>query len=177
MKHILSVAIIFLFVLFASCQNQEPRYPVAVSSGVDYEGSIELSKKINQYEERQFRKYQQIHKKTYNRSSYGFLYEIEGASGKKIESKYVVTYKYSVYNLKDVEIYSDQTKTLRIDHQDEIKGLHEGLKLMTNKSKATFLFPSHQAFGFHGDDNKVKSNTPLVYKVEVLKVESINVAK
>ncbi|MCK5906174.1 MAG: FKBP-type peptidyl-prolyl cis-trans isomerase, partial [Flavobacteriales bacterium] len=92
--------------------------------------------------------------------------------GELIKSKDEVKYTKVVEGLDGKIIYRSITKSIVVDHQDEIKGMHEGLKLMSEGSEAIFIFPSHQAFGFHGDDNKIKSNTPLVYRVKVLKVNN-----
>jgi len=158
------------FLALSSCREREARLPVSVSTGVDYTQSIELSKKINQREERRFRKYVAGQELEFKRSNYGFLYHVENNNGKLIEAKDLVKYTEIVEDLNGQVIYPSITKNLIVDHQEEIKGMHEGLKLMSEGADAVFLFPSHQAFGFHGDDNKVKSNTPLVYRIKVLKV-------
>ena len=166
---IISIASILIL---NSCNEREARLPVSVSSGVDYTESIELSKKINQREERKFRKYVENQDLKFERSSYGFLYHLKNNSGELIKSKDEVKYTKVVEGLDGKIIYRSITKSIVVDHQDEIKGMHEGLKLMSEGSEAIFIFPSHQAFGFHGDDNKIKSNTPLVYRVKVLKVNN-----
>ena len=163
---------IFSILSFTSCKEQEPRLPVNVSSGVDYTESIELSKKINQREERKFRKYVDNQDLKFERSNYGFLYHIENNSADLIKSKDEVKYTVVVEGLDGKLIYKRINKRIAVDHQNEIKGMHEGLKLMSEGAEAIFLFPSHQAFGFHGDDKKIKSNTPLVYKVKILKVNN-----
>lgn len=167
--------LILTVVLLSSCKQQEPRLPVSVSSGVDYTESIELSKKINQREERKFRKYVAKQNLEFKRSNFGFLYHIKNNSTQLIESKDDVKFTEIIEDLDGEIIYQSVTKNLVVDHQEEIKGMHEGLKLMSEGAEATFIFPSHQAFGFHGDDNKIKSNTPLVYKIKVLKVNNIQI--
>ena len=161
---------ITIFLFFSSCNEEKPRLPVSVSSGVDYTESIELSKKINQREERKFRKYVSKQDLEFKRSNFGFLYHIENNLSIHIKSADEVRFTEIVEGLDGEIIYSSITKNLVVDHQEEIKGMHEGLKLMSEGAEAIFIFPSHQAFGFHGDDKKIKSNTPLVYKIRVLKV-------
>ncbi len=161
---------IITFLFLSSCKEQEPRLPVSVSSGIDYTESIELSKKINQREERKFRKYVAKQDLEFKRSNFGFIYHIENNSAELIKSEDEIRYTEIVEGLDGKIIYTSITKNLVVDHQEEIKGMHEGLKLMSEGAEAIFIFPSHQAFGFHGDDNKIKSNTPLVYKIRVIKV-------
>jgi len=161
-----------ILLTISSCQETKPRLPVSVSSGVDYTQSIELSKKINQHEERRFRKYVDTQDLKFERSNFGFLYHIENNSLPLIKSKDEVLYLETVEKLDGEIIYPQIKRILLVDHQQEIKGIHEGLKLMGEGSSAIFIFPSHQAFGFHGDDNKIKTNTPLIYKIEVLKINN-----
>lgn len=163
----------FLIVLMlSSCKEQEPRLPISVSSGVDYTESIELSKKINQREERSFRKYVAKQNLEFKRSNFGFLYNIKNNKTELVKTENEIRFTESIENLDGTVIYNTITKSLVVDHQEEIKGIHEGLKLMSEGAEAIFIFPSHQAFGFHGDDKKIKPNTPLVYKVKVLKVNN-----
>ena len=161
---------VIIIVFISSCKEQEPRLPVSVSSGIDYTESIELSKKINQREEREFRKYLEKQDLEFKRSNFGFLYYITNTSSSLISSKDQVKFTEIVEDLDGVVIYKSITKNLIVDHQEEIIGIHEGLKLMSEGSEAVFIFPSHQAFGFHGDDNRIKSNTPLIYRIRVISV-------
>jgi hypothetical protein len=36
---------------------------------------------------------------------------------------------------------------------------------MHKNEKETFLFPSHMAFGYHGDDKRIGTNVPLICTV------------
>lgn len=166
------IQFIALISILSSCKESDVRYPVNVSSGVDYNSSIELAKKINQKEEKKFREYASNSGIEFERSNYGFQYNIEGidSTSVHIESGDDVKFTFRVENLNGLVIYPQKERRLRIDQQNEIIGLHEGLKLMDEESSAIFLFPSHQAFGYHGDENKIKPNTPLLYRVNVLEV-------
>ena len=164
--------ILSFIIIFVSCGRQDPRLPISVKSGVDYSASIELSKKINQREEIQFRKYKEKQNQKFEKSNFGFQYYVDNNNDSLIKSSDIVQYSLVVENLRGEVIYPKVNKQLVVDRQTDIKGMHEGLKLMSIGANAIFLFPSHQAFGFHGDDNKIKSNTPLVYKVKVTKVNN-----
>jgi hypothetical protein len=41
-------------------------------------------------------------------------------------------------------------------------GLREGIKLMHRNEKINFLFTSHTAYGYHGDNKKIGPNKPLL---------------
>jgi len=54
-----------------------------------------------------------------------------------------------------------------VAQEELIAGLREGLKLMKKGESATFIFPSQMAYGYYGDDDKIGTNTPLIYEVTV----------
>ncbi len=55
------------------------------------------------------------------------------------------------------------------DHVES--GLHEALLLMHTGDKARLVLPSHLAFGFTGDSDKIPSESSLVYDIQLLAVE------
>ncbi len=44
-------------------------------------------------------------------------------------------------------------------------GLRDGIKYMHKDETVTFLFPSHIAYGYHGDNNKIGPNESLMCTV------------
>lgn len=54
-----------------------------------------------------------------------------------------------------------------MDQEELFTGLREGLKLMKAGEIVTFLFPSQQAYGYYGDENKIGTNISLICKVTV----------
>jgi len=44
-------------------------------------------------------------------------------------------------------------------------GLRDGIKLLHKNEKVTFLFPSHIAYGYHGDNKKIGTNESLMCTV------------
>lgn len=73
--------------------------------------------------------------------------------------------------MKDLDgnvIYSEvelRPQVYRVDKQDIMVGLREGIKLMRKNEKVNFLFPSHIAYGYHGDNKKIGTNQPLLCTV------------
>ena len=53
-------------------------------------------------------------------------------------------------------------------------GLEEGVLLLKQGSKATFLMPPHLAHGLVGDDDRIPARAILKYKVEVVDVKNKN---
>jgi gliding motility-associated peptidyl-prolyl isomerase len=80
----------------------------------------------------------------------------------------VAFFEYELKDLKGRIIYSQaelKPQTYAVDKQNIMTGLREGIKLMHKKEKVVFLFPSHIAFGYHGDDKKIGPNQPLLCTV------------
>lgn len=80
----------------------------------------------------------------------------------------VAFFDYEVKDLKGNIIYSQlelRPQTYTVDKQNIMTGLREGIKLMHKKETVIFLFPSHIAYGYHGDDKKIGPNQPLLCTV------------
>ena len=61
-----------------------------------------------------------------------------------------------------------------VDKQNILMGLRHGIKLMKKSEKVTFLFPSHMAFGYHGDDRRIGTNEPIICTVTLNDIKSEN---
>jgi len=170
------LTLLSLLLLF-SCKAPEARRPVTVSSGSFINESINRNKKLTAKEEARI---QQIilndSLNQYIPSEGGFWY-----SYIKKDTVSVTTPQYGDivsfnYNLKDLNgniIYRQEeldTITYAIDKEELFFGLREGLKLMKEGEVITFLFPSYQAYGYYGDNNKIGTNIPLISKVTLNKI-------
>ncbi len=80
----------------------------------------------------------------------------------------VAFFDYEIKDLNGNVIYSDielKPQTYVVDKQNILMGLRHGIKLMHKTEKVTFLFPSHMAFGYHGDNNRIGTNEPIICTV------------
>lgn len=170
------VLIIFILVL-AGCKGPEPRRPVQVKSKSFFKTSVERSKKLLAQEQELIASI--IKKDTtreYLESPYGFsyFYEVEGQNNDytpKTDDEAVFT--YTVMNLENDTIYTTEDIGIvehKIDKSQLFPGLRNGLKLMKELDKITFLFPSSQGYGYKGDNNKIGPTTPLKTSVQLLKI-------
>ncbi len=105
----------------------------------------------------------------------GFFYQItqngEGAPAKWGD---YVTAHYKGYFL-DGKVFDSsyqRKKPMSFYIGNMIDGWNEGLALMNKGSKAIFLIPSHLAYGEKGISKRVPPNTPLIFEVELLKIEN-----
>jgi gliding motility-associated peptidyl-prolyl isomerase len=174
MKFSKLILIVFLVpILVTSCkQQQEARRPVSQASGSFMKKSIERNKKLIASEEGQIDALIKSNPKIkYIASSKGYWYtyvtqnKLDTLTPKKGD---VAFFDYEIKDLKGKIIYSQvelRPQTYAVDKQNIMTGLREGIKLMHKKEKVIFLFPSHIAYGFHGDDKKIGTNQPLLCTV------------
>jgi gliding motility-associated peptidyl-prolyl isomerase len=81
---------------------------------------------------------------------------------------------YNILSLNNDTIYSKEeigTLTYKVDKQELFQGLRDAIKLLKENEKATFLFPSSLAFGYHGDNDRIDSNLPIKSTIEIFKIE------
>ena len=159
--------------LVSGCkQSQEARRPVSQASGTFMKKSAERNKKLIATEEDQIDSVIKSNPKVkYMASTKGYWYTyvvqntLDTLTPKKGD---VAFFNYEIKDLKGNIIYSEvelKPQTYAIDKQNIMTGLREGIKLMHKKEKVIFLFPSHIAYGYHGDEKKIGPNQPLLCTV------------
>jgi gliding motility-associated peptidyl-prolyl isomerase len=174
MKYFKSILLLLTVTIFvSSCnKNQEARRPISRASGTFMKKSIERNKKIVAGEEGQIDSLINSNPKIkYIATNKGYWYtyitenKIDTITPKKGD---VAFYNYEIKDLKGKIIYSElelRPQTYSVDKQNIMTGIREGIKLMHKNEKVTFLFPSHIAYGFHGDEKKIGPNQPLMCTV------------
>jgi len=182
MKKNILFSILFLAFLATSCNNvQEARYPISQTSSKFLNESIARNKIIINSEEQTFENmFKQDTLNTYISSTKGFWYKYD----KKIDENLplpirgdIVLYDYEVFDINGSIIYSkEETKPQRylVDKETIMTGLRYGIKYMKQGEEATFYFPSHIAYGYHGDNNIIGTNVPLICKVKINQIIKSN---
>jgi gliding motility-associated peptidyl-prolyl isomerase len=174
MKYVKTILFVFLAaVLVSSCkQSQEARRPVSQASGTFMKKSAERNKKLIATEEGQIDSLIKSNPKVkYMASSKGYWYTylVQNPTDTLTPKKGdVAFFNYEIKDLKGRIIYSEvelKPQTYAVDKQNIMTGLREGIKLMHKNEKVVFLFPSHIAYGYHGDDKKIGTNQPLLCTV------------
>jgi gliding motility-associated peptidyl-prolyl isomerase len=169
-KKIISLLLIAIFVW--SCSQQQARLPISQSSGTFMKESAERNKILIANEEKTI---DSIIKKdtTVNylasKKGYWYYYDTKNeADTLRPKRGDVANFDYEIKDIKGNIIYSQaelQPQTYSVDKQNIMMGLRDGIKLMHKNEKVTFLFPSHMAFGYHGDNKKIGTNEPLICTV------------
>ena len=161
--------VFFSGILLSSCkQTQEARKPVSHSSGSFMKQSIARNKKIIAGEEDQIKAIIKSDKsKQYIASKKGYWYYYESRNLKDTITPTegdIAFFDYEVKDLKGNIIYSKEElepQVYKVDKQNIMMGLRDGIKLMRKKERVRFLFTSHMGYGYHGDNNKIGTNQPL----------------
>lgn len=62
-------------------------------------------------------------------------------------------------------------ETFIVEKSDVESGLHEGIQFLAVGDKAKFILPSRAAHGLVGDTDKIPPLSPVIYDIELLKIE------
>jgi gliding motility-associated peptidyl-prolyl isomerase len=159
----------FATILVSSCkQHQEARRPVSQSSGSFMKQSIARNKKLIAGEEDQIDsviKSNPALKYIASKKGYWYYYESRNLTDSLTPKKGdIALFDYEIKDLKGNIIYSQaelEPQVYKVDKQEIMMGLRDGIKLMRRTEKVHFLFTSHMGYGFHGDNNKIGTNQPL----------------
>jgi gliding motility-associated peptidyl-prolyl isomerase len=119
--------------------------------------------------------------KEYIASSKGYWYKYETKISEALPHPKrgdIAYFDYEIRDLVNQIIYTQaelKPQEYFVDKENIMMGLRDGIKLMKKGEKVTFLFPSHMGFGYHGDNNKIGSNKPLICTVTLndIKPDSI----
>lgn len=161
--------VFFSGILLSSCkQPQEARKPVSHSSGSFMKQSIARNKKIIAGEEEQIKaiiKSDTAKKYIASKKGYWYYYESRNLTDSITPTEGdIAFFDYEIKDLQGNIIYSKEElepQVYKVDKQNIMMGLRDGIKLMRKKEKVRFLFTSHMGYGYHGDNNKIGTNQPL----------------
>ncbi len=171
-----SLFLIFLILGLAGCKSPEARRPVTQNSGSFINESIQRNRDLIAQEEAEILKLiEKDSTEEYLASNNGFWYYYNKKSSDSLKTQTpkfsdIVSFDYTVRSLYGEVIYDQSelpTITYAIDREELFSGLREGIKLMKEGEVVTFIFPSHKAFGYYGDKNKIGANTPIITQVSL----------
>ncbi|SIQ80709.1 gliding motility-associated peptidyl-prolyl isomerase GldI [Maribacter ulvicola] len=172
------VSFLFLYLLIVGCDGPEPRKPIQTKSGSFFKASIERSKKLLEAEESKIKDIIELDSlKHYSHSNSGSWYHyltVNEESDYTPKTDDLIAFTYDLLTLDNDTIYSQDEigiVTYKVDKQELFLGLRDAVKMLKENERATFLFPSSIAFGYHGDENKIGSNVPLKSTITILKIE------
>lgn len=173
MKNIIVAAALFCLFVTSGCSQQQARPPVSHSSGTFMKESAERNKKLIAGEEDKIDsiiKSDPQKKFIGSQKGYWYTYEKRNTTDTLTPKKGDVAYfNYEIKDLDGNVIYSElelRPQEYYVDKEQKIMmGLRDGIKLMHKNEVVTFLFPSHMAYGYHGDNRRIGHNEPLICTV------------
>lgn len=185
MKNIVKpLCVLLLLATVISCQKQQARMPISRSSGTFMKESIERNKKLNAGEESQIDSIMKTNptiKYIASKKGYWYTYEVRNERDTLRPKKGdIAQFDYEIKDFKGNVVYSEvelRPQTYKVDKQNIIMGLRDGIKLMRKNEKITFLFPSHMAYGYRGDTKRISSNQPIICTVTLHDFKPENILK
>lgn len=170
--------IILLSILLTGCGGPEPRKPIQTKSGSFFKESIERSRKLLEAEEAKIQDIIEMDSlKHYSHSASGSWYHylaVNDSTDYTPKTDDLVVFNYDLLTLDNDTIYSKNdigVVTYKVDKQELFQGMRDAIKLLKEHERATFLFPSSLAYGYHGDENRIGSNIPLKSTITILQIE------
>lgn len=173
-------SLLFLMLLLSiGCQQkEEARRPLTQSKLSSINTSIERNIEVVKDEEGFFKNYIATDtSNTYTNSKNGFWYTYIARQLKdsiRPQTGDLVNYTYAVHSINDSLIYSNNeigNLTYRIDKEDILPILRHSLKMMKANETIKVLSPSALAYGYVGDQKKIKKNQPLIFTITLLSIE------
>ena len=172
------IIVLISLLVFVSCANPKPRKPITHTGRMDMSQSIAYNKKLFSLEKKAFLAIiakDTIHQYIDSKQGYWYAYEEKKPLDSITPSKGdEVVFTYDVKAINGEIIYTQQElgkKTYRVDQQDFMQGIQEGIKMMKVDEKIIFLLPSQKAYGYYGDENKIGTNIPLIVSVRLLEIK------
>lgn len=167
-----SCALLFAVLLVSCKQHEDARRPISQASGTFMKKSADRNKKLVANEEDVIKKIIKSNPKTKyyaTRKGYWLYYDERNETDLQTPKKGDIAYfNLEVKDINGKIIYSEADlgpQTYYVDKQDIMMGLRDGIKMMHKNETVTFLFPSHIAYGYHGDNKKIGPNQSLMCTV------------
>ncbi|MCD9575733.1 gliding motility-associated peptidyl-prolyl isomerase GldI [Flavobacterium soyae] len=169
----LSIYSLLFAVLLVGCKHhEEARRPISRASGTFMKKSADRNKKLVASEEEVIKKIIKSNPKVKyyaTKKGYWFSYDEKNNTETTAPKKGDIAYfNLEVKNIDGTLIYSESDlgpQTYYVDKQNIMMGLRDGIKYMKKNETVTFLFPSHIAYGYHGDNKKIGPNESLICTV------------
>ncbi|CAM1349717.1 gliding motility-associated peptidyl-prolyl isomerase GldI [Tenacibaculum crassostreae] len=170
--------VFFLLIIFVaiSCKEPEARRPKKHATTNFYQEVLKENKKLNELEKSRLEKWiAQDTIKQYKISPNGYWYYYETKDTLDLATpkpEDVVLLSYDITALTGEILYEKKERSYKVDKEDFIPALQDGIKLMKKGETITFVIPSYRAFGVTGDGNKVAVNQPIQSTVTLIDIKS-----
>lgn len=168
MKCIIQIITLISFSFLLSCVNEpknEPKMPTNKALSESFE---KANRYLSREEEESINDYVRRHKVEMKQTGTGMRYAIlKKGTGAPIRRNEQIHVKYETYYITGDLVYTTDKKII-VGKGGIESGLEEAILLMKRGDEAKIILPSHLAFGFLGDQNKIPPRTTLVYKLKIV---------
>jgi FKBP-type peptidyl-prolyl cis-trans isomerase FkpA len=171
-----TLSFLLLVVMLVSCKGKGPRPMTDQELARAQQDMVMENKRQHEEEMKKIKAFIAEKQWPMQETATGLNYWIyEPGTGKQAHKDDHVWIAYTI-SLPDGTICYTATpaepKEIHIGHENIESGLHEAMQLMHEGDKARFIFPSHLAFGFTGDSNKIPQNATVIYDIQLLRIGS-----
>jgi len=171
---VLIIGGIFIFSTFYH-SHQKPEEPKSSMNEERTRKSLEdVNKFLVQKDEERIQSFVRRRNWNMQKTGSGLWYKIdENKEGPEVKDGDYVKLDYEIRLLDGTLCYtSDSTgpKIFRVGATEEVTGLHEGLKLLSQGDRARLIVPPHLAHGLLGDSQRIPARAILVYELTVREV-------
>ena len=174
---LLSLVIIIFSLFFYACENEVTKQSTAPKISKQ-QLKKELLKSNNHFlkiEDQNIQDYIQRHGYHMSKTGTGLYYEVyKTTKGTAAKIGDMAVMNYSVRLLNGTLIYDSEQDGLKefvISKGGVESGLEEGILLLKSGERARFILPSHLAFGWVGDHNRIPKKAVLVYDIELINLK------
>jgi len=163
-----------LICILSACGGESPESKDIPITAAMKESLIQANKQLTLSESDEIELFIRRSGLNMDRTGTGLRYLItHHGSGEQAKTGMTATVRFTLSLLSGKVCYSSDstgTEQFRIDHDEVESGLHEGVKLMRVGDRAKFILPSHLAHGLVGDKDCIPPRSPVVYDIELLKL-------
>ena len=172
-------SLLFLLIISFGCSKTAPRKPInPKQSTTILKETAAVYKAINKVEDDKILALiSKDSTKTYTTATNGFWYTYVAKIAANLPTPKTgqeVTFTYNITDLNNVIIYSKETLGIRnykVDKEDFIPAIQNGIKLMKIGETITFVIPSYNAFGISGDGNRIGINQSIKSTVTLINIK------
>ena len=169
-----------LFVIlfsFVACSETVARRPKKHSTTNFYKDVIAQNKKLNKIEKKNIEKHlakdtTTVYKASLNGFWYAYVKKDTTKSLNTVKKGDLVTLHYNVTDINNNVLYKEQVVDYKVDMEDFIPGLQEGVKLMKKGEKMMFIIPSYRAYGVTGDGNQIRMNQTIKSTINLIDIKN-----
>ncbi len=170
----LAYCFLFFAVTLFACKQKEPSVSKEEKQAVKKQ-MVEVNRILIKKDQQRIKGYLERRNLVMNQTKTGLWYKIETeGNGLPVETGKIVSIAYKINLLDGGECYnseSDGVKEFLVGKGGVESGLEEGILLLREGSKATFIMPPYLAHGLTGDGNCIPARAIILYEVEVLSVK------